>query len=136
MSLPERWARHRELPVDISQRLPRLLPLFAESGVQLAYLFGSLAKQGCGQDVDLALLSLSPVFRLRSEISECLGTERIDLQRATPILRFEIVQTGQWLYAATSMVREQFELATLRLYRDTAFLRACHRQYLYERIAP
>jgi hypothetical protein len=43
MSIPERWDKFAELPSDIKQRLPQLIPLFEREGVQLAYLFGSLA---------------------------------------------------------------------------------------------
>jgi len=137
MSIAERWEKFRELPADIEQRLDQLQPLF-EQEVQLAYLFGSLAQNRRGHDVDLALLSRKKaVFQLRTAITECLGTERldlVDLQQTSPILRFEIVRTGRLLYAADPLVRERFELATLRLYRDTAPLRARQQEYLRRRI--
>ncbi len=138
MSIPERWDKFAELPSDIKQRLPQLIPLFEREGVQLAYLFGSLGRGQEGHDVDLAILTRSePAFRLREIITNCLGTERVDLvdlRRASPVLRFEILRTGQLLYAADQALSERFELATLQVYRDTAWLRRQQRAYLRERM--
>jgi predicted nucleotidyltransferase len=138
MSIPERWDKFSELPLNIKQRLARLIPLFEREGVQLAYLFGSLGQDQSGHDVDLAILTEGePAFRLRSAIAECLGTERldlVDLRRASPVLRFEIVRTGQLLYTADQALSERFELATLQVYRDTAWLRRRQRAYLRERM--
>jgi len=139
MGIAERWKGFRELPADIEQALERLLPLLEREGVLLAYLFGSLSKRPTGQDVDLAiLLQDAPAFRLREAIAGCLGTERldlVDLQRASPVLRFEIIRTGRPLYVADKETQERFELATLHLYRDTAPLRRQQREYLKGRIA-
>jgi len=138
MSIPERWDKFSELPTDIKQRLAQLNPLFEREGVQLVYLFGSLGQGPEGHDVDLAILTRGePAFRLRPAITECLGTERLDLvdvRRASPVLRFEILRTGQLLYAAEPELVEHFELSTLRLYRDTAWLRRQQRAYLRERM--
>lgn len=102
MSIPERWAKFRQLSPDINQKLTQLIPLFEKEGVLLAYLFGSLSRGRGGHDVDLAILTRSgPAFRLRAAITDCLETERldlVDLQQASPVLRFEILRTGQLLY--------------------------------------
>lgn len=138
MSIPERWDKFSGLPSDIKHRLAQLIPLFEREGVQLAYLFGSLGQGQAGHDVDLAVLTRGePAFWLRSAVTECLGTERldlVDLHRASPVLRFEILRTGQLLYATEPDLVEQFELGTLRLYRDTAWLRRRQRAYLRERM--
>ena len=138
MSIPERWNKFSELPSNIKQRLDRLIPLFEREGVQLAYLFGSLGQDQPGHDVDLAILTQGePAFRLRPEITECLGTERVDLvdlSRASPVLRFEVLRTGQLLYTADQALTERFELSTLQVYRDTAWLRRQQRAYLRERM--
>jgi predicted nucleotidyltransferase len=138
MSIPERWTKFRELAPSIDQKLTQLIPLFEKEEVQLAYLFGSLSRGQTGHDVDLAILTRSgPAFHLRAAITDCLETERVDLvdlQRASPVLRFEILRTGRLLYAADPVYSEQFELATLRLYRDTAWLRRRQREYLRERM--
>jgi predicted nucleotidyltransferase len=138
MSIPERWDKFSELPSNIKQRLAQLTLLLEREGVRLAYLFGSLAQGQPGHDVDLAILTRGePAFRLRPEITECLGTERVDLvdlRRASPVLRFEVLRTGQLLYAADQALTERFELATLQVYRDTAWLRRQQRAYLRERM--
>ena len=107
--------------------------------MQLAYLFGSLSRNQKGNDVDLALLVQgTPAFRLREAVVECLGTERVDLvdlRRASPVLRFEILRTGWPLYVADEEMQERFELATLHLYRDTRPLRRRQREYLRRRFA-
>ncbi len=139
MGIAERWKRFSALPPDIGAALARLSPLFEREDVLLAYLFGSLSKGQVGQDVDLALLTRDkPGFRLREAITEWLGTERVDLvdlRRASPVLRFEIVRAGRLLYAADEETQERFELATLCLYRDTAPLRRQQGEYLRRRMA-
>lgn len=138
MSIPERWTRFSKLPPNIGRKLTQLIPLFEKENVLLAYLFGSLSRGQAGHDIDLAILAQSePAFRLRAAITNCLETERVDLvdlQRASPVLRFEILRTGQLLYTADQALSERFELATLRLYRDTAWLRHRQREYLRERM--
>ena len=138
MAIPERWTKFPELPPNIKHRLDQLIPLFEREGVLLAYLFGSLSRGQAGHDIDLGILTRGePAFRLRGAITECLGTERVDLvdlRRASPMLRFEILRTGQLLYAADQALGERFELATLHVYRDTAWLRRQQRTYLQERM--
>jgi predicted nucleotidyltransferase len=142
MAIKERWRGFAELPPDIERKIGRLPELFAESGVQLAYLFGSLAQQGPGtapNDVDLAVwVSDAPAYRLRAPIVDCLGTERVDLvdlRRASPVLRFEILKTGRPLYVADKEFQERYEMQTVRVYRDTRYLRRRQREYLKERFA-
>jgi predicted nucleotidyltransferase len=138
MSIPERWTKFRELSPNIDQKLAQLVPLFEKEEVQLAYLFGSLGQGHGGHDVDLAILTRSgPAFHLRAAITDCLETERVDLvdlRRASPVLRFEILRTGWLFYEADPSCSERFELATLHLYRDTAWLRRRQREYLRERM--
>jgi hypothetical protein len=134
MGIAERWNRFRQVPPDVEEALQRLGPVFEREGVLLAYLFGSLGSEQPAQDVDLALLTGdTPAFRLRQAITSHLGTERVDLvdlQRASPVLRFEIVRTGRALYVVDMETQERFEMATVRLYRDTATLRRQQGEYL------
>lgn len=138
MSIPERWARVREPSPNVKQKLAQLIPLFQQENVQLVYLFGSLGQGRQGHDVDLAMLTQNePAYHLRQAITDCLDTERVDLvdlRQASPLLRFEILRTGQLFYAADEAISEQFELATLRLYKDTAWLRRRQEAYLRERM--
>ncbi len=139
MGIAERWKGFRELPPNIQKAVECLVPLLEREGVLLAYLFGSLQRGGPGQDVDLAILVEGrPAYGLRDMITEALGTERVDLVdlgRASPVLRFEILCTGRPFYVAGPGIQERFELATLHLYRDTHFLRRRQRAYLRERMS-
>ena len=138
MSNPERWYKFNPLPSNIKQAVSQLHTLFQNNHVQLAYLFGSLSKADKGQDVDLALLTANThAYRLRSEIINYLGTERldlVDLKRASPVLRFEIIRSGYLIYAISDTVENNFELATLHLYRDTSYMRSRQKEYLKERM--
>lgn len=138
MSIAERWRRHEKLPEKIEGRLASLPELFASCGVRLAYLFGSLAHGGSGHDVDLAILTDGqPAHLLREDICEWLDTERVDvvdLRRAAPVLRMEIVETGTVLFAADDMIQLTFELATLREYRDSAYMRQQQELFLRRRL--
>ena len=103
MGMAERWARTRPLPDDIHKRLAALRPFLQRENVLLAYLFGSLAAGETGHDVDLALLMPKgrPAFPLREPLQGLLGTQRldlVDLGKASPSLRFEVIRSGRLLY--------------------------------------
>ncbi len=145
MSNPERWARYRPLPQDIERRLENLVPLFEEKGVMLAYLFGSLAQKG-GKlsrprppgDVDLAILTKEgPAYNLLEAVVDILGTDRldlVDLRKASPVLRFEILRGGRPIYVSDEDLRERYEMETIHLYRDTEPMRRRQWEALKERM--
>jgi predicted nucleotidyltransferase len=99
MSIKERWRKFGLLPENTRDRLANLSSLFEREGVLLAYLFGSLARQEKGKDVDPAvLLDKDDLSELGENVREALGTERVDLvslEIASPVLRFEIVSNVQ-----------------------------------------
>lgn len=145
MSNPERWTRHRPLPQDIEKRLENLAPLFKKKGVLLAYLFGSLAQKGerltrprPPGDVDLAILTKEgPAYDLLEAIADVLGTDRldlVDLRKASPVLRFEILRSGRPIYISDEDLRERYEMETIHLYRDTEPMRRRQREALKERM--
>ena len=138
MAIKERWKGFPALPSKIEQTLEHLVPLFEQEGVLLAYLFGSLGTDREANDIDLAVLAQDkPAYRLREQIVECLDTERVDLvdlERASPVLRFEILRTGRPLYVVNTELEQRFELETLHLYRDTRFMRRRQEEYLRERM--
>jgi hypothetical protein len=127
MGIVERWARTRPLPVDIQFRLKVLRPLLKANGVRLAYLFGSLARGANGHDLDLAVQGgFKPLSLLRLEMAEALGIERldlIDLDRASPLLRFEVIRQGRLIYRLFSGAENDFEMNALKIYHDTQPLR-------------
>jgi uncharacterized protein len=141
MGTPDQWYKFEPLPADIGERIWRTLPGFlAQQDVVLAYLFGSLAQERAANDVDIALLMSDalPAYPLRQQIADWLNIERIDvvdLRHASPVLRFEIISSGKLLYASREAMRHQFEMAVLREYKDTAYLRRRQKQMLRERTA-
>jgi len=144
MGNPERWIRHKPLPKDIERSLENLSPIFEREGVLLAYLFGSLASNEGAEvraknDVDLAILTNGqPAWKLREAIANALGTERldlVDLRRAAPVLRFEILRTGRPIYVSDEAVKDSYELDTLHVYRDTAPMRRNQAEVLRRRMA-
>ncbi len=145
MSNPERWTRYRPLPQDIEKRLENLVPIFEEKGVMLAYLFGSLAQKGeklsrprPPGDVDLAILTKEgPAYELFEAIADILGTDRldlVDLRKASPVLRFEILRSGRPIYISDDSLRERYEMETIHLYRDTEPMRRRQWEALKERM--
>ena len=153
LGCPERWTRFKPLPQDIEERLQNLTPIFEREGVLLAYLFGSLAEKAKDKDkdrdsdrgiarkpgdVDLAILTgEGPAYRLWDAIAEVLGTERldlVDLQNASPVLRFEVLRSGRPIYVSDEALKERYEMDTIHLYRDTAPMRRRQMEYLRGRM--
>ena len=89
--------------------------------------------------MDLAvLMEDGAVWPLREELRSLLGIERldlVDLARADPVLRFEIIRSGHPIYWRDDDALNRFELDTMHLYRHTAPMRARQREYLRERTA-
>lgn len=137
--MDKKWYRTQPVPEDVAQRLDQLPTLLAENNVLLAYLFGSLAQQASGNDIDLALLR-SPgekPYQLREALTDFLGTQRldiVDLRRANNVLRFEVISTGRCLYAVDADVRLNFELETVRIYHDREIPRRRQEAILKERM--
>jgi uncharacterized protein len=107
-------------------------------------LFGSLAAKGeeaprLPGDVDLAVLTgEGPAWELQESLVEWLGTDRldlVDLRKASPVLRFEILRGGRPIYISDEEIIERYEMETLHLYRDTEPMRRRQRQALRERMA-
>lgn len=133
------------LSCSLDEALHRLLKIFPEKQVSLAYLFGSYAHhaESVLSDLDLAVL-----FELRGEelylayrelmlaVQKQLDTERIDLlllNGASLTLQFEIIRSGRLLYARQEQLLNSFEMAVISRYQDTAYLRAVQNDYLRER---
>ena len=139
MGVAKKWDRFKPLPPNIKMQLDRLLELFDKTDVLLVYLFGSLAEQGIGNDIDLAILTTeTPPYTFRDDLTALLETERldiVDLRLASPSFCFEIIRAGQLLFAIDEETRLQFELRIVRQYHDTAYLRQRQEAGLRRRMA-
>jgi predicted nucleotidyltransferase len=111
-------------------------------GLRVAYLFGSLARgtEHAGSDVDVAILVDPPLGArdfgiLQEALSEAAGREvdLVDLGGAPPLLRFQVISTGERLVVVDDRGRTEFEVRTMRDYMDTRHLRSIQHHYLRER---
>lgn len=138
MGSAEKWRGFAPLRTEVQSALGGLPTLFSETDVILVYLFDSLAEGKAGNDVDLAIWAeQTPAFRFREKLVTLLGTERVDivdLHRASPAFCFEIIRTGQILYAVDEEKRLPFELKLVRHYHDTACLRQRQEEGLRRRM--
>lgn len=139
MTAMDKWHKFKPLPPDIRQSVAQLTPFFTAEGVLLAYLFGSLTQNDDARDVDLALLMPADKrpFHLHTPLTHILNTERldiVDLRRAAPVLAFDIITTGQCLYASNETIQLDFERHILRQYKDTNWLRQKQEKLLKERM--
>jgi len=137
MAIEERWRGLKPLPQGIRDKLGLLDPLFEGEGVLLVYLFGSLVKGEVASDIDLAVLPGNrDLGSLRVKVCDVLNTQRLDLvnlDTASPLLRFEIVKNGVLIFKKHDRVENDFELSVIREYRDTAHLRKSQAKTLEER---
>ena len=132
--------------MEIDDHIPQLHALFARRGVILAYLFGSQAGGAAGplSDVDIAVLLGPEVPRERwgdvqidliGDLTSLFHRNDVDvvtLNRATPLLAWEVVRCGQRIYEPDPGVRVDFETAAFRRYVDTKPLRKLQLQRLAE----
>ena len=141
--IPLAGSGSRGSPPDVRRRIEQLPAYLEAEGVLVAYLFGSLVEDDEPgrepRDVDLAVqVEEGAAWRLRDGLGKLLGTQRldlVDLSRADPVLRFEIIRSGHPIYWRDDDTLNRFELDTMHLYRDTAPMRARQREYLRERTA-
>lgn len=89
--------------------------------------------------MDLAVLTKSgPAHVLKEALQEILDTDRldlVDLRRASPVLRFEILSSGKPIYVSDENIRNRYEMETIQLYRDTEPMRRRQSAVLRERMA-
>lgn len=93
-------------------------------------------------DIDIAFLSrkqLQPdeYLQLMAELGVLFHHDRldlIDLQKASPLLKFEIAAKGRLLLQSEEGFFERYRLYCLRYYYDTAKFRAMKAEYFREKL--
>jgi predicted nucleotidyltransferase len=107
-----------------------LSPLFADRGLRLAVLFGSVAsgKAHGKSDVDIGFLFDGPVdiVALTNEVSRLLRRDEVDvvdLGPASPLLKFHAAKGGVVLYEREPGLFMQFYSLSYRMYVDAKKLR-------------
>lgn len=114
---------------DILDVKGRLGQLFHKEGVQVAYLYGSLAEIAKGGDADIAVLfesySPSAYQNLHHELCLALGADNIDLlplNRASFPLQKRVILTGLLLYEQTGEVNTRLAEEVLAGLDDYRYL--------------
>lgn len=133
----------------IMENLTRFL--LAKKEIILAYLFGSTLRGMIGgrHDIDIAVLLTAEAFEalvnapsykyeaeLNAELIHLLKHNRLDLvilNRATPLLAYEVIHNGVLLFSRSEDQRVQFEVSSLRRHSDTKHLRRIKEIYTKER---
>jgi uncharacterized protein len=113
---------------------PQLQPVFDDTPVLVAYLFGSHAvgRAGPASDRDIAVL-LAPVLtpqergrwklELIGRLIDAYRSDAIDLvvlNDAPPLLRFEVIRVRHVLYNRDDEARVAFEVRTMQEWFDWA----------------
>jgi uncharacterized protein len=117
---------------------------FRQENVELAFVFGSVAKQQSrtGSDIDIALLlqdlpsdekRLELRTHLSGELSELLGQEAdvVLLNTAGSILKYQVARDGQLIFERHKGQAKIFRLKTIKEYFDYLPIFNFH----YERLA-
>lgn len=105
-----------------------------------AWCFGSQADPGRQRprDLDIAVLGDAPLdlgrlLALQADVSDCVRSDAIDLvdlNRAGPVLKRQVVRTGRLLFSRDQSQVNRFELDALWEYRDSGYRRRVQREYL------
>jgi predicted nucleotidyltransferase len=125
--------------------------LLVKEEIVLAYLFGSSLRGMIGgrHDIDVAILlapkafetlESAPNYKYETELIaglvHLLKHNRVDLvilNRATPLLAYEVIHNGNVLFSRSEDQRIQFEVLSLKRHSDTKHLRTIKRIYIKER---
>jgi predicted nucleotidyltransferase len=93
--------------------------------VQAIYLFGSVVSEHFTEDsdVDIAILPSEPLssftrWQLLNQMANVLNrdVDLIDLANATTVMQFQVVSTGERIFATDKLAAEWWELKVYQLY--------------------
>ncbi|MCG2790219.1 MAG: nucleotidyltransferase domain-containing protein [Actinomycetia bacterium] len=133
---------------EIFSNLQSIKKIFQESGVVLAYIFGSAAKKGFNKlsDIDFAVflnkaISQSKYYTIRLLLLDQLGrvikNKPLDvaiLNNATPLLAQLVILQGKVIFYEDEDLRVSFQLKSLKEFDDALYLRKVYYNYLEERV--
>lgn len=124
----------------IESRKQVLADLCRKEGIELLYVYGSLAKNKMKKlsDVDIAVkkkakLGLEEYLLIIGRLQEIFKREDIDLvdlMEAPALLRSEILKLGELIYSSNPILLAKFKYQTFREFLDTSFLRKSFSRYL------
>ena len=118
------------LPSDQREALSRMAERY---GWQLLVLFGSMAREGEGRDVDLAVVprempDLMTQGRWQRELEEILSPRPVDLlvlqDGTSPLIRFQVFRDGICLFESVPGKFEREQDRAFFLHADAALFTA------------
>ncbi|MBI5344062.1 MAG: nucleotidyltransferase domain-containing protein [Deltaproteobacteria bacterium] len=108
----------------------KLVPMFKDKGLKLVLVFGSVVtgKMHKRSDIDLAFFfeNRVDILDLTNRVIRLLKTgnvDVVDLDRASPLLRFSAAKNGNVLYERSPGLFSEFYSLAFRRYVDTKKLR-------------
>lgn len=105
---------------QITHQLREAIP-----SLQAIYLFGSVETEYFTKesDIDVAVLTPEPLaplvrWQLLEQLAKALNRDidLVDLANATTVMQFQVVSTGERIYAANVLEMEWWELRVYQLY--------------------
>lgn len=141
MAVQEKWKNTRPMSISTEEAVDRVLQTAKrDKKVFLLYLFGSRATghDKSTSDIDFAFFSSkdfswNDYYLLHGSITKILGTDRANflwLNKADPVITFEVIATGRILYYKDTDTLNDFELKARKNYYDYKFYLEKHRRGL------
>lgn len=129
LAIKEKWKNTRILTISTAEAVKRALKVIeGNQKILLFYLFGSrvMGTESPESDIDFAFLSSKDFsweeyYSLHGRLSSVLGTDRFNLlwlNKADPIITFEVIARGRPLYFKDSETLNDFELKAKKNYYD------------------
>lgn len=140
MSVKERWIRTKPIKYNIDEAIALILPILkTDLRILIAYLFGSRAKNTAElpSDIDIAIYTSDDFlwedyYMLHGELTKRLHSDRLDmiwLNKAEPILSFDIIKNGRVLFFYDADILNDFELKAKKRYYDYILYLNKHRRH-------
>lgn len=140
MSVKERWIKQRPLKLSFNELKSVVYStLIKNPQILIAYIFGSLVKGNFKEysDIDVAVytkeeFSWQDFYILYGNLTKEIHSDRVDLvwlNKAEPIISFEIIKTGKVLFYRNVDTLNDFELTVKKRYYDYVIYLKKHRQF-------
>jgi predicted nucleotidyltransferase len=131
MSVKERWKGTKQIKFSTDEAMTLMLSVLkTEHCILIAYLFGSRLKDKnkISSDIDIAIytsddFSWQDYYLLYGSLTKRLHSDRLDLvwlNRAEPILSFDVIKNGKVLFFNNADTLNDFELKAKKRYYDYA----------------
>ena len=138
MAIKERWNRTKPIRVSTEEAIKLIISeLQTDSRILIAYLFGSRAvkKDDLSSDIDIAIytsrdFSWQDYYLLYGSLTKAIHSDRLDLiwlNKAEPILIFDIIKYGKVLFFKDPDTLNDFELKGKKRYYDYCLYLNKHR---------